>query len=378
MDTFPLIRTKWSNEHIMTAVFLVSVLYLLPQWIQTPQMILSFLAVLALGLFIDVTVNVIRYKRPVCAVSAAVTAAMLQVLAPDVPLWGKLSGISVALLAGKHVWGGTGKNILNPAVTGLIFISLFFPVKFPLFAVSLLLIPALVLSLPFISFRPFAAIGLIIGMTLVLFANGELTVSSFISYGVVFWGCLVMTGPVTVTSHPIVGIIGGLTAGFIPLYYSASMPVLALGVLAVNFISFVADRLSDKSCLKVRLSLKKSGIIHFPQEKTIFRDMTGVDIKQEGIVPNLSKDEILQRIKDKEVFGFGGAAFPACEKIRVVIESDAAQKHFIINGIECDPGLIHDKWLLRKYPDEICQGIEILCKCVKFDSVHLQSRTLTV
>lgn len=109
MNTFSLVRTKWSNEHIMAAVFIVSVLYLLPQWLQSPKELLDFAAVLILGLLIDVIANIIRYKRLVCAVSAAVTVAVLQVLTPGVPLWGRILGVAFALLVGKHFEGGTGK-----------------------------------------------------------------------------------------------------------------------------------------------------------------------------------------------------------------------------------------------------------------------------
>lgn len=371
MDTYPLIRTKLSNEHIMAALFIVLVLYQLPQFVQAPESILRFLAVLALGLFLDTTINIIRYKRPVCAVSAAVTSAMLQVLTPGISLWGKLIGISAALILGKHVWGGTGKNVINPAVTGLVLVGLLFPTTVPFFNASVLLIPAVVLSLPFMGLRPFAAAGFILGMTAALLTSGNLNVISFISFGAVFWGCLVMTDPVTITRNPLAGAILGIAVGFIPVYLPGSVLPAALGILGVNVVSFITDRLTDKSYNTSRFSFRKKEAVPFMREKTVFRDLSGIETESAANVSDLTADEILQRIKDNGVFGFGGAAYPAYEKIKAVMESNTSEKHFIINGVECDPGLIHDKWILRQYPCEIYKGIEVLCRCLKFDSVTL-------
>jgi Na+-translocating ferredoxin:NAD+ oxidoreductase RnfC subunit len=106
-------------------------------------------------------------------------------------------------------------------------------------------------------------------------------------------------------------------------------------------------------------------------EKAIINDFTSSSEFKADDVSDISRDEILKRIRKNEVFGFGGAAFPTYKKIMTLIESDAVQKHLIINGVECDPGLIHDKWILHKYPDEIYKGIEILKKCDEFKSTTI-------
>jgi UPF0716 family protein affecting phage T7 exclusion len=93
MNSYPLIKTKWSNERVMSIVFLAAVLYMLPGWVKDPGGILNFIAVLALSLVIDVAANFIRYKRPICAVSAAVTAAVLYVLSAGIPLWEQLLAV---------------------------------------------------------------------------------------------------------------------------------------------------------------------------------------------------------------------------------------------------------------------------------------------
>lgn len=375
MNAFPLFRSKWTNEHIAAAVFIVLILYMLPQWSANPAAVFDFLYVLSIGLTIDVTANFVRYKRPVCAVSAAVTAAILYILTPGVPLWGRLLGIIFALLVGKHFWGGAGKNIVNPAITGLLFVGLLFNLKFPAFAATFLIVPATILSLPFLKIRPYASIGFMTGMCISLFLNHGLTVSDIVSYGVVFWSCLVITDPVTVTPHPLYGAAAGFLSGFVPLYYSGSAAFMALGILFANLFSCLADEFCKKSYNKARLSFKKNKIIPFSADKSLFYDLTGEKNGYAEHALELSKDDILNHIKANGVFGLGGAAFPAYKKIMSAIESSAAKKYLIINGVECDPGLIHDKWLLYNYTDEIYRGIQLLCRCMKFDSVIMAVKT---
>jgi Na+-transporting NADH:ubiquinone oxidoreductase subunit B len=90
------------------------------------------------------------YFLPVLAVSAIVgglwqrlfatlrkrrTAEGLMVIAllfslslpPSIPLWQVALGISFAIVVGKEIFGGTGKNFLNPTLTGLAFLYVTYP-----------------------------------------------------------------------------------------------------------------------------------------------------------------------------------------------------------------------------------------------------------
>jgi Na+-transporting NADH:ubiquinone oxidoreductase subunit B len=46
---------------------------------------------------------------------------------PDLPLWMVALGISFGIVVGKEVFGGTGKNFLNPALTGRAFLYFAYP-----------------------------------------------------------------------------------------------------------------------------------------------------------------------------------------------------------------------------------------------------------
>ena len=51
------------------------------------------------------------------------------ILAPTTPLWQAALGISFGVVIGKEVFGGTGKNFLNPALTGRAFLYFAYPVQ---------------------------------------------------------------------------------------------------------------------------------------------------------------------------------------------------------------------------------------------------------
>ena len=50
-------------------------------------------------------------------------------LPPTIPLWQVAVGITFGVVIGKEVFGGTGKNILNPALTGRAFLFFAFPAQ---------------------------------------------------------------------------------------------------------------------------------------------------------------------------------------------------------------------------------------------------------
>lgn len=66
---------------------------------------------------------------PIKDYSAALTAVLLAlVLPPSTPLWCAFIGALFAIIAGKHIFGGLGHNIFNPALVGRAFLMAAFPV----------------------------------------------------------------------------------------------------------------------------------------------------------------------------------------------------------------------------------------------------------
>jgi Na+-transporting NADH:ubiquinone oxidoreductase subunit B len=50
-------------------------------------------------------------------------------LPPTIPLWQVALGISFGVIFGKEIFGGTGRNFLNPALTGRAFLFFAYPIK---------------------------------------------------------------------------------------------------------------------------------------------------------------------------------------------------------------------------------------------------------
>tara|TARA_B100000029_G_scaffold510840_1_gene603338 strand:+ start:1197 stop:2429 length:1233 start_codon:yes stop_codon:yes gene_type:complete len=48
---------------------------------------------------------------------------------PDIPLWQAAMGITFGIVIGKEIFGGTGKNFLNPALTGRAFLYFAYPTQ---------------------------------------------------------------------------------------------------------------------------------------------------------------------------------------------------------------------------------------------------------
>ncbi len=82
--------------------------------------------VFALGILAEYIMEKRRNKKVSEAV--LVTCALFSLsLPPATPLWIAAVGILFAIFMGKEVYGGFGRNIFNPAITGRLFIYITFP-----------------------------------------------------------------------------------------------------------------------------------------------------------------------------------------------------------------------------------------------------------
>jgi Na+-transporting NADH:ubiquinone oxidoreductase subunit B len=91
-------------------------LYFLPVYIVT----------LAAGGFWEVLFAVIR-KHDVNEGFFVSSILFALTLPPNIPLWQVALGISFGVVIGKEVFGGTGKNFMNPALTGRAFLYFAYP-----------------------------------------------------------------------------------------------------------------------------------------------------------------------------------------------------------------------------------------------------------
>ena len=93
-------------------------------WVVLPMLIVSY----AVGLFWEVLFAAMRGHK--ISEGFLVTGLLFPMtLPPTIPLWQVAVGISFGVVIGKEIFGGTGRNILNPALTGRAFLFFAYPVS---------------------------------------------------------------------------------------------------------------------------------------------------------------------------------------------------------------------------------------------------------
>ena len=104
------------DPNSIVANFAYGFLYFLPIYIVT----------LAVGGFWEVLFAAVR-NHEVNEGFLVTSMLYVLILPPTLPLWQVALGISFGVVLGKEVFGGTGKNFLNPALTGRCFLFFAYP-----------------------------------------------------------------------------------------------------------------------------------------------------------------------------------------------------------------------------------------------------------
>ncbi|MFO7723166.1 MAG: electron transport complex subunit RsxC [Bacteroidales bacterium] len=93
---------------------------------------------------------------------------------------------------------------------------------------------------------------------------------------------------------------------------------------------------------------------------------TTPDIKREI---TSSREEIIEKIKEKGIVGLGGATFPT--HIKLMIPSGRKVETLLINGVECEPYLTADHRVMLERAEEMLIGIQILMKGLGVDKAFI-------
>ncbi|MGN9165283.1 electron transport complex subunit RsxC [Tissierellaceae bacterium HCP3S3_D8] len=84
-------------------------------------------------------------------------------------------------------------------------------------------------------------------------------------------------------------------------------------------------------------------------------------VKPKGSIEDLTKEEIVQIIREAGVVGMGGAAFPMYSKLASA--EDSKIDTVILNGAECEPYLTSDHRMMLEKPELVITGLELIMKC---------------
>ena len=83
----------------------------------------------------------------------------------------------------------------------------------------------------------------------------------------------------------------------------------------------------------------------------------------------LSKEVILERIKEAGIVGLGGAGFPT--HIKMKKKPDVKIEEVILNGAECEPYLTSDQLNMELYPQKAIGGLKIIMKLMDCDKGYI-------
>lgn len=89
--------------------------------------------------------------------------------------------------------------------------------------------------------------------------------------------------------------------------------------------------------------------------------------------PELTPEEIVERIKVAGVTGMGGAGFPTF--IKLCPPPTAKAECVIINAVECEPYITSDYRLMMEHADEILVGLNLLMKAAKVEKGYIGIET---
>ena len=101
-------------------------------------------------------------------------------------------------------------------------------------------------------------------------------------------------------------------------------------------------------------------------EESIDRSETLVTLKDK---PELTPEEIVNKIKAAGVVGMGGACFPT--HVKLCPPPGAKPEWVIINAVECEPYLTADHRLMLEKADQILVGVELLMKGGKVNKAFI-------
>jgi electron transport complex protein RnfC len=105
-----------------------------------------------------------------------------------------------------------------------------------------------------------------------------------------------------------------------------------------------------------RIKINWAGLAHFDSPETPFQEPVCSSITQDAL-DRLSYPDFLDQIG---LVGMGGSGFPSSEKIR----SGAGAHTFVINGVECEPGITIDQTVLLHHSKWVKAGVEASVKAI--------------
>lgn len=85
--------------------------------------------------------------------------------------------------------------------------------------------------------------------------------------------------------------------------------------------------------------------------------------------------EILNKIKEAQLLGRGGASFPVATKWDLVKKADSQEKYVICNASEGEPGVAKDGYILEKHSEHVINGMRLARKYLQFKDRQIKVKS---
>jgi Na+-translocating ferredoxin:NAD+ oxidoreductase subunit D len=134
ISSSPHLLAAGSTARIMRLVLLACIpAFLASTWFFGIGLALNLLIACSTAIVFEVLVSILRGRPPMLYLrdsSILVTAVLLCfAIPPGAPWWIPFIGSSFAVIVGKHVYGGLGHNLFNPAMVAYVMLLVSFPLE---------------------------------------------------------------------------------------------------------------------------------------------------------------------------------------------------------------------------------------------------------
>ena len=166
----------------------------------------------------------------------------------------------------------------------------------------------------------------------------------------------------------------------IPMVQHIGVPCKPL--VAVGDRVLLGQKIGDGEGLCVPVHASVSGTVEaieerpHPNGRKVLSVVIRNDMKDETVAPvmpsvaleQMDVDDILHAIREAGIVGMGGAAFPGNIK---ALSALGNVDTLIANACECEPYITADDSLLRTQPEQVLQGMQIMCHVLHPDRAVL-------
>lgn len=103
-------------------------------------------------------------------------------------------------------------------------------------------------------------------------------------------------------------------------------------------------------------------------------ELIGKELRMSDFTTNITRDELIGELEKVKITGMSGNSFFLSEKIKKFCSLESDKRILLINAVECDPGLIHDEWILENRYSEIVHSIHYLKEILSLKEVIMVSK----